>query len=595
MHILLHSAEDQITLRDAASPPALASWVFDLDHFRMVDANPEALRFWEAETREELLLRDFTGVSSATRARLLEMGEMLRRGQVVYDLWTLYPRGRPKTIQCECRGEPLADGRTAMRVTAAAASPQVDLGLEALRWIEAFRQTPLAISVYTLDGECLLQNPAAILALGIRPPLLSHVPDRTAAAATLAALTEGEAAGLTAAVQTNRGPRHHDLSLRHALDPATGNMVVLVQELDVTEREDTRRRLERSEALLSGVLACSTDGMMAFTPITGDDGDIRDFECRLANPAAGRLLGRDHPGLTGQTLTAILGGPDKAADVLARCRVVVETGEPLEIVHSLRRNGGGESRILLAAMRLNDGFTLNLSPLPSLPHPLPCQCGDTDWVKRGASPAVALAGLLDRLAVSGGLTPEQAALLAAAREAAAMVQEQEWSDPTCPAGPQPCAPVPVPASAGNAAAERGNRLDRLASWAQHRGGRLLVVDDSATNRMVTGAVLGKAGFTVQLAAGGEEAVRMVAEAAAPPEAVLMDIAMPGMDGLAATAAIRALPGGRGRMPIIAMTAHADPEDRERCLGSGLDDYLPKPVPKVDLLAALERWLTPAMR
>lgn len=548
MHILLNGAEGQINLCDGVSHSSLASWLFDLDGFCMVDANPAAVQFWEADSRDELLQRDFASHSPAARARLLDLGERLRGGQVVYDLWTLYPRGRPKTIQCECRAEVLADGRTAMRVTAAAAPPQVDLGLEALRWTEAFRQTPLVISVYTQDGECLIQNPAAILTLGIKPPLLDHVRDRVAAVSALAGLSDGETTRLTAEVSTQRGLRHHDLYLRRTLDPATGHMVILVQELDVTEREDARRRLERSEALLSGVLAGSADGMMAFCPVGGAEGTAHDFECRLANPAAGRMLDRDHAALPGQTMTTLFGA---SPGLLDGCRRVALTGEGLET--TLLPPPFGVTPLVLKAMPLDGGgFTLCLSSLP---------CGNGDGCERQAA---TLPALLDRLATTG-LTPEQTALLAAIRQAAGV------------------APPPP--------ADSPSRLDRLSSWALHRGGRLLVVDDSATNRMVTGAVLGKAGFTVQLAASGEEAVRMVADAANPPEAVLMDIAMPGMDGMAATAAIRALPGGRGRLPIIAVTAHADPEDRERCLEAGLDDYLPKPVVKVELLAALERWLT----
>jgi len=135
--------------------------------------------------------------------------------------------------------------------------------------------------------------------------------------------------------------------------------------------------------------------------------------------------------------------------------------------------------------------------------------------------------------------------------------------------------------------------DRLMGWARSRGGRLLVVDDSATNRLVTGGLLSKAGFSVELATGGAEAVTAVTRAAVPPEAVLMDVAMPDVDGIMATATIRALSGERGRIPIIAVTANAQAEDRTRCLAAGMNDYVVKPVRRTDLLAALERWLDPA--
>jgi two-component system sensor histidine kinase/response regulator len=72
--------------------------------------------------------------------------------------------------------------------------------------------------------------------------------------------------------------------------------------------------------------------------------------------------------------------------------------------------------------------------------------------------------------------------------------------------------------------------------------------------------------------------------------VLMDVAMPEMDGLEATQAIRALDGERNHVPIVAMTAGAFDQDRERCFRAGMDDFVGKPVVRADLLEAVERWL-----
>lgn len=128
-------------------------------------------------------------------------------------------------------------------------------------------------------------------------------------------------------------------------------------------------------------------------------------------------------------------------------------------------------------------------------------------------------------------------------------------------------------------------------WTPFRGGRLLVVDDSATNRLVTASLMRKAGFAVDMADGGTAAIAAVADAPLPYDAVLMDIAMPDLDGVAATRAIRALPGPRGRTPIIAVTAQ-EPEDRTRCLEAGMNDYVAKPARSAALLAALRPWLAP---
>ncbi len=117
--------------------------------------------------------------------------------------------------------------------------------------------------------------------------------------------------------------------------------------------------------------------------------------------------------------------------------------------------------------------------------------------------------------------------------------------------------------------------------------RVLVVDDNAVNRLVASRMLQKLGCEVTLAEDGLEAVARV-EAGPAFALVLMDCQMPTLDGFAATARIRALPGG-AELPVIAMTANAMEGDRERCLIAGMDDYIAKPVTAETLAEALERW------
>ncbi|HYH20566.1 MAG TPA: response regulator [Azospirillum sp.] len=120
------------------------------------------------------------------------------------------------------------------------------------------------------------------------------------------------------------------------------------------------------------------------------------------------------------------------------------------------------------------------------------------------------------------------------------------------------------------------------------GRRLLVVEDNAIGREVVREMLRRAGASVVAVGSGREAVALVQRVAERFDAVLMDVQMPEMDGFEATRALRALPHG-GEMPIIALTASALPADRARCLESGMNDHLAKPLDPDGLIAAVLRW------
>ncbi|WP_437770331.1 response regulator [Arthrobacter sp. KNU40] len=114
------------------------------------------------------------------------------------------------------------------------------------------------------------------------------------------------------------------------------------------------------------------------------------------------------------------------------------------------------------------------------------------------------------------------------------------------------------------------------------------MEDNEVNQLVAREMVAKLGYEAELAADGAEAVTAIA--ARSYAAVLMDCHMPVMDGFEATRSIRARENGSVRLPIIAMTAGAQNEDRERCLAAGMDDYLSKPVDLAALDAALNRWV-----
>ena len=126
--------------------------------------------------------------------------------------------------------------------------------------------------------------------------------------------------------------------------------------------------------------------------------------------------------------------------------------------------------------------------------------------------------------------------------------------------------------------------------------RVLLVEDNAVNQMVAESLLERRGFDVVVASNGREGVDAFQRERF--DLVLMDIQMPEMDGFEALAAIRAIEEPTGRhTPVVALTAHALKEDRERCLAAGMDDYLSKPIEAAKLYetirGVLDGPLTPA--
>lgn len=122
-----------------------------------------------------------------------------------------------------------------------------------------------------------------------------------------------------------------------------------------------------------------------------------------------------------------------------------------------------------------------------------------------------------------------------------------------------------------------------------RPAHVLVVDDNATNRMVAQALCEMFDCTCEAACDGVEAI----EAARSDrfDLILMDIKMPRMDGVSAARAIRALPGRAGGVPIVALTANADPEDAADYLAAGMDGVVEKPMKPEHLLAVLQQALS----
>jgi CheY-like chemotaxis protein len=147
--------------------------------------------------------------------------------------------------------------------------------------------------------------------------------------------------------------------------------------------------------------------------------------------------------------------------------------------------------------------------------------------------------------------------------------------------------LPSAGSLRSFALEGSKRIDNRWSESLERSLHILLVEDSPINQLVATHLLKKHGHNVVVAGNGREALQRLEEH--PVDLVLMDVQMPEMDGLQATAAIRAREAGTDRhLPIVALTAQTLPEDRENCRRAGMDWFLSKPVSVQPLLHALRR-------
>ena len=127
-----------------------------------------------------------------------------------------------------------------------------------------------------------------------------------------------------------------------------------------------------------------------------------------------------------------------------------------------------------------------------------------------------------------------------------------------------------------------------------RSAHILVAEDNAVNRLVVKAMLSDMvhfDLTIDMVVDGQQALDFITQGGTP-DVVLMDVQMPVMDGLAATAQIREWEAAQDKphLTIIALTANVYEENRQNCLAAGMDDFLAKPLDIAKLEAALACWL-----
>jgi len=266
-------------------------------------------------------------------------------------------------------------------------------------------------------------------------------------------------------------------------------------------------------------------------------------------------------------------GPVLIADDNPTCRRVLAgllRRWGLEIVEV----GGGQEALTLLQASGPDAFH---AAVLDAEMPSPCGWEVAEWLAchRVATRTIVLAPILSQRKQSSGIIV--------------------LTKPACSLSLRKALTAPYGAEVTVAGGEAGRPMAVPSSRPEPniQGPRILLVEDNPVNRLFAQRLLEKKGCRVTTAVDGEAAVRAFEQA--PFDAILMDVQMPGIDGLEATRRIREREhrSGANPIPIIAMTAHAMSGDREVCLEAGMNSYVSKPVDPRELLAAIQALTGPA--
>ena len=264
-------------------------WVYDIECFEMVWANQAALMLWGVDTLEQLVSRDFTEVTSAIQVKPPYDQATLVLGEPISTTWTISSEGETVMgVQCICSGIELKDGRTALLVEGSSPRP-LPVASDMQRLVEIFRHTGSLISLFTLDGEMLTQNLAAIAAYGRAANFADRFKEKTLAQSALHVLRQRGIWQEDCEVYTQRGLCWHRVELRKIYDPLSHQDVCLLDETDITDLK--RLAIERQRMHLNAqasiqkhetVLKALAEGIV----MQGANGQIL-----VCNDSAQKILG----------------------------------------------------------------------------------------------------------------------------------------------------------------------------------------------------------------------------------------------------------------------------------------------------------------
>ena len=223
--------EQRLGALDLSSIP---TWLLDDTRGRIPWANLAALQIFDANSLADLRKRDFSEMSPASRTRIARHRAEFSGGRGCWDIWTLYPKGKPTTVRLHLRPFELDDGRSLLLLEGFLLEQGQDPGQ--LRGVEALRHTAAMVALLDPAGELLMQNPAAIRAFK-QARFAAWFEDGAVVAAVTGVVAQAPYRAEVSA-RTTAGARWHLVEARSTVDPVNGAPAILLEQIDITDRRE---------------------------------------------------------------------------------------------------------------------------------------------------------------------------------------------------------------------------------------------------------------------------------------------------------------------------------------------------------------------
>lgn len=598
-------------------------WVFDIDKEAMWWANQHAVKLWNATSLERLIERDFSDTSEATKERLANYRRKFQKGETLVEQWTFYPKGQPCVVVCTCSGVHIEDGRIALLIEGRPISV-TDIEPNTLRCVEALHHTSLVISIYSLHGELLFQNPASSRTF---KPELKHFNQRFAeeelARSIWERVSEGQFVSLEAQVHTTKGIRWHGIDCKLTRDPVKGGQVVLCNQRDLHQLKVTELKLERAivEAREMALIKSRFLANMSHeirTPLNGVLGMAQLLaETRLSKNQS-QLVGhmQDAAHILRTLIDDILDYSKLEAGRLSLNRAPFSLNKLFQTCVSLVEPQAQSKQLtFLAQNHLTSDFTLlgdeiRISQvlINILGNAVKfTQEGEVRFELFSISHSENACSLKWHISDTGiGISEEDQTKLfsrftqldnsllrgqagtglglAISRE---LIELMNGSiELTSKPNAGSCFKIHLTLPFATAPIRKSMPIN---GCLQILDLDILLVEDNLTNQMVAKRMVTRLGHQCRIANDGQQAIEEFKRQ--KPDLILMDVVMPVMDGLTATRKIRALEDKDQRTPILALTANAMREEKELYLASDMDDFIAKPLDFKVLEDMLNKWRT----